>query len=1659
MARPKNEDYDVSANHADMILDVVNIGFDFARRAVRKGLEALGSSIRRKVKEDLRAQTHSRGILESGLQPNLRTRELSFFDDYDVKCGVPVFTLDLSSVEQYQNKAPRLERRFHTLRNTKEPNLIHNSYQNLNQRPSLTRRGVELTENKISCHTFSPDDQILVCGARNGTLFVWDASNGKILHVLSGQHDSPVADVAFRTDSPRTIVSVDLSGVCVCWDLNQKKVSIKSMSCSPEFRDEQLLGTEGAVPCLSEDGRYVAHPVFLYSESDTITGDNELSRSAARLLGDSESRISDTRKHAMLPRFFANVYVFEVKRTAMFLQTTPLFTLPVVITERWTGAECMLDLVQFSRTSSGLLFTVYELSKGYLVFWPRLKDMDITSYKLEGTKGRFNADDSRLVTWRAVLSSSEGTEDHCCYVWNLNNLAVWETRSSSSSWEHPRGEAHNSLVFKDPNHGSVLACDFVVVHESEGLAVFSITDSLQVIVWSLVTEIPVHILHTKLKRGDVIPGSYVNVSEETTRMERTCGVKCCAVSNDGQCIGVYSSVAKKGYVWNSSLGVEVFQINEPAGVSEAHRYVDFYFSQTTSSLALIGKSRIFLWDAVVLQNFNEVEKPIHSLTGSQADLCGGIVNCQFSQCGNAIGLLPAYALSLDIWKLNPQKQYRLNRQKVTQEFATDANRRRLERSGDVGEGKYRFCKFAIGTDIHTVVTSMGDMSVLLWDVRDVTRCRRIAVLSSEYLPALDICFSQDLRGNKTIVVCQDQGVLVWIELAKEVVVHRTCKKRIRTCRFSTDGKTAVLVLDLFRVEVINLIERTVETELTYPIPLFNQQAFPPMLSPDGRNCLIGFDTANEPVICYPGSSIDTLERVTCAPQYAALSHDGEWLIMYGNICSETDSFLMDRDVTLDTGSSEHIEGFPTAKYTRSITNINTLHVTRNVSSDVAMETKKGWKLIHLRGKFKTKEIRMPFEMLPEKFIAISADGRRCAALSTSHKLMVFSPEYTYKTIIHTREKFTNIIADKVRGVSDCGEFCDEYGPALLNHAYKNGMTPVMECVQYKNKAILSQLLHWALENDVKLALRSNINIPNTHIYFENILDFSVYMKVPDMAKMISSAMLEGVTTLTEICQIFEDALISLSSIYPALAIDLWKNKHALTPLCTVYVSEGFFKEQASNMAVLTDKCNVASKDYIQGLWAGQEKATMKNLTSLYKILIAADARMFPYPNAAKLGSEGVLQSLLLEDTDHQIFGSEPVKGVINYKYETYGRSLILEDMYHYILLLILYTTLCIYLGYSYNSNPKLPSGISIANISALVALGFLIRFLKQLNALWHDRGFQGLLYYLTDIWKWFEISSYILVVLVIPITINERSVQSELLDGILAIASVLLWTKFLYYAQAFKSTGPMVVMIKEIAKDIKWFLFLLFIMLLGFGVAFFILMSGNKSNADNSETDGTRREPDRESESLIFECLLNVVCLVHWQFDAPWTSTLTMFLLMLSDVSEIVDVIVRNQGLRNETKTLAVFFIVIFLAAVAIILLNLMIAIMGDSFNRVKTHEQTQFLKRRAQVIQDMEMGLSGHKKHRFNANIAPYLHVLTPKYQTNFEAKHQEGRILDLHRKMGEELSAIKEVETNDFLELKTEMAHIKRLLLRVLNEQKSSSGSHTTLSEFSGRATSSDR
>ena len=376
-----------------------------------------------------------------------------------------------------------------------------------------------------------------------------------------------------------------------------------------------------------------------------------------------------------------------------------------------------------------------------------------------------------------------------------------------------------------------------------------------------------------------------------------------------------------------------------------------------------------------------------------------------------------------------------------------------------------------------------------------------------------------------------------------------------------------------------------------------------------------------------------------------------------------------------------------------------------------------------------------------------------------------------------------------------------------------------------------------------------------------------------------------------------------------------------------------------------------------------------------------------------MSREGILQPLLFDRAPHSIFGSDLVMGVINFKFQTYARRLLLEDLFHYLVLLLVFTSCCIYTGYR---RMFFHTDGSIASMILLVSVGTgnLIRLFKQFHTLWMERQYSGISYYLTDYMKWIEFSSYIVVVVFLPLaSIRRPDKESQLVIGFMATASVLLWVKLLYYAQAFKSTGPMVVMIREIVKDIRWFLFVLVAFLVGFGVAFFVLLGDMDKNEHtiqlgscaaciaSASTPSVEKdeEADLSQSDDDFSCS-NGLCACQAQcellenissslddkrnlgFRNPIASLLTVFRLMLSDIGDIIDSI-YNSNIEGGTLVLALIMMFIFLAAVAIVLLNLLIAIMGDSFDRVKNHEKTLFLQKRAAVIQDMEMGLSQKRK------------------------------------------------------------------------------------------------
>jgi WD40 repeat protein len=72
---------------------------------------------------------------------------------------------------------------------------------------------------------FNPDGTIIGTASADGAGRLWSASDGHLLHVLSGQHTGAVTAIAFNpTAGSRVVVTAGEDGRIVRWDIDTGEV-------------------------------------------------------------------------------------------------------------------------------------------------------------------------------------------------------------------------------------------------------------------------------------------------------------------------------------------------------------------------------------------------------------------------------------------------------------------------------------------------------------------------------------------------------------------------------------------------------------------------------------------------------------------------------------------------------------------------------------------------------------------------------------------------------------------------------------------------------------------------------------------------------------------------------------------------------------------------------------------------------------------------------------------------------------------------------------------------------------------------------------------------------------------------------------------------------------------------------------------------------------------------------------------------------------------------------------------------------------------------------------------------------------------------------------------------------------------------------------------
>lgn len=215
--------------------------------------------------------------------------------------------------------------------------------------------------------------------------------------------------------------------------------------------------------------------------------------------------------------------------------------------------------------------------------------------------------------------------------------------------------------------------------------------------------------------------------------------------------------------------------------------------------------------------------------------------------------------------------------------------------------------------------------------------------------------------------------------------------------------------------------------------------------------------------------------------------------------------------------------------------------------------------------------------------------------------------------------------------------------------------------------------------------------------------------------------------------------------------------------------------------------------------------------------------------------------------------------------------------------------------------------------------------------------------YLRDVWNWLHFVTLVLVVTTLlsqlsAVSSGEKAITSSTVAIRSAIAMPLLGTEFLFYLGGLKSTGPLIRMIIKIMSGINGLVIILAVMVFFFSGSYTVLFQ------HSDDVVGYQNYPDAS---------LSVFSLL---FDAP-------------------DVELFEQ---TYSPSLCKVLMVVFLFFVVVVLLNLLIALMGDIYERVQESASSEATYGLAKLVMEYEGLLSKSFKEKNKEEYFPaWLYIL----------------------------------------------------------------------------------
>ncbi|XP_073776628.1 uncharacterized protein si:ch73-193i2.2 [Danio rerio] len=212
--------------------------------------------------------------------------------------------------------------------------------------------------------------------------------------------------------------------------------------------------------------------------------------------------------------------------------------------------------------------------------------------------------------------------------------------------------------------------------------------------------------------------------------------------------------------------------------------------------------------------------------------------------------------------------------------------------------------------------------------------------------------------------------------------------------------------------------------------------------------------------------------------------------------------------------------------------------------------------------------------------------------------------------------------------------------------------------------------------------------------------------------------------------------------------------------------------------------------------------------------------------------------------------------------------------------------------------------------------------------------------YAQDLWNIFDWLVYLLLLAVLGIHLADIFLVSDLLRlnslRLFAVSIIFLWLRLMKHVRAFRAMGPFIVMLGKIAGDVLRFLFLYIEIYVPFACAFWIIFGGLED------------VPSMETVPRLLYSLYRITLVDDYEFDEMLEVDTVMAYLLCGT----------------------------FLALSAILCVNLLIALLSDTFQRVYENALANAVMQQAAIILQIEESMPClrrcYDKEHIHRNCAP---------------------------------------------------------------------------------------